>query len=121
MESGRLVATVCAGYCAFFKPGKDEALACKGFLVLQELSRAEKGLPGFPEKRELRGETREHLFHLLCPHCPFSSEGCDFAAWNRGEMPDADREGVTPCGGFLFLANCIDQGTIDIQALNGVI
>ena len=120
MERRRLVETVCGEYCAFFKPGKDEELACRGLLVLQELSRRRKDLPR-PEKSEMRKETGEYLEALLCLSCPFSSDGCDFAAGNRGENSPPGPGEVIPCGGFLFLGYCLDQGTIDIQLLNEVI
>ena len=121
MDRKQLVSTVCAGYCSFFKPGKDEALACKGFLVLQKLSTAWGEVSECHEKKLMRRETEEYLCTVLCPNCPFSLDGCDFAAWKKGEIPHMNREGVTPCGGFLYLGSCLDQGAIDIQALNGVI
>lgn len=120
MDRRQLAETVCARYCAFFKPGKDETEACRGLLVIGELSGAWQNLASCEGNGIKRRETEEYLCAVLCAHCAFSPDGCDFAAWKRGELAP-DREGAIPCGGFLFLGSCLEQGTLDIQALNGVI
>jgi len=121
MDKPWLIRNVCAGYCAFYKPGKDEELACKGFLVLRKLTLRWDETAAKGEKKVIRNQTRDNLFAMLCVQCPFFDDGCDFAAGRREETRETAKEDATPCGGFLFLGACIDRGSIDIQALNQVI
>ena len=121
MDKTWLIRTVCAGYCAFYKPGKDEELACKGFLVLRDLKLPWDEIDMNGQVKVVHGETMDHLYGILCVQCPFFDDGCDFAAGRRGETRESVRMDATPCGGFLFLGTCIDRGSIDIQVLNQVI
>jgi len=121
MDKTWLINDVCAGYCTFYNPGKNEELACKGFIVLQVLSAKHGEIPENSGIKIVSRATEDNLFLVLCVSCPFFDDGCDFAAWRRGEVLELTREGVNPCGGFLFLGSCLDQGTIDIQAINQVI
>ena len=120
MEKEALVKLLCSGYCSFYKPGKKEELACKGFFVLQKLLDERKEVPVRTEKIVLGIKTESALFRLLCEGCPFFGQDCDFAAWKRGEGGNTRREAVNPCGGFLCLGHCIDHGTVDIQDINRV-
>jgi len=121
MDKTWLIRNVCAGYCAFYKPGKDEELACKGFLVLENLSLRWNEIASKGRKKMSHDETMDNLFSVLCVQCPFFDDGCDFAAGRRGRAMEAVRTDAVPCGGFLFLGACIEQGSIDIQAINQVI
>ena len=121
MDKTWLIRNVCAGYCSFYKPGKDEELACKGFLVLGDLALRNAEIVVNGEKKLIQDETRVRLYGILCVRCPFFKDGCDFAAERRGETRETAQEDAVPCGGFLFLGACLEQGSIDIQAVNQVI
>ena len=121
MDKTWLIRNVCAGCCSFYKPGKDEELACKGFLVLGDLTLRWDEIAVNSQKKMIQGETRDNLYRILCVHCPFFDDGCDFAAGRRGETREAAQEDAAPCGGFLFLGACLEQGSIDIQTINQVI
>ena len=121
MEKEELVKLLCSGYCTFYKPGKDEELACMGFTILEKLLDELKEVPARTEKTVLSLKTEEGLFRMICMRCPFFGQDCDFAAWKRGEGGNVAREAVNPCGGFLCLGHCIAHGTVDIQDLNRVI
>ncbi len=121
MEKEELVKVLCAPYCAFYKPGKDEELACNGFSVLLKLAASGFEIQARPEKRDLQEQTQEKLFGSLCHGCAFFDEDCDYASWRRGEQAARIRKEINPCGGFLFLGLCIEQGSMDIQAINRVI
>jgi len=121
MEREELVRVLCAPYCSFYKPGKDEELACNGFSVLLKLSASGYESPVRPEKGDLQEKTEEDLFGAICRRCPFFDEDCDYASWRRGEQTARLRKEINPCGGFLFLGLCMEQGAMDIQAVNRVI
>jgi hypothetical protein len=121
MDKTWLIRNVCAGYCSFYKPGKDEELACKGFLVLGDLALRKDEIALNVQEKMIQDETRDRLYGILCVRCPFFEDGCDFAAGRRGETRETAQEDATPCGGFLFLGACLEQGSIDIQAINQVI
>lgn len=121
MNKEELLELLCARYCVFYKPGKDEELACKGFYILEKLLEEQKEVPAKAKKIELSMKTEDDLFRVICRCCPFFGQDCDFAAWKRGESGNEARAAVNPCGGFLCLGYCIDCGTIDIQDINRVI
>lgn len=121
MEKEELVQQLCAGYCSFYKPGKDEELACKGFTILEKLLDEPKEVPVRPVKTVMSLKTEDDLFRIICRNCPFFGDDCDFAAWKRGEGGNVAREAVSPCGGFLCLGLCVDHGTVDIEDINRVI
>ena len=121
MEKEGLVELLCVRHCSFFKPGKDEELACKGFFILNNLLEEGWEVPAEAKKILLSMKTEDDLFRVICRCCPFFGEDCDFAAWKRGESRNVAREAVIPCGGFLCLGHYIDHGTVDIQDVNRVI
>ncbi len=117
----RLVAVelVCGGYCTFYKKDRQEQMACQGLIVAEKLLRDEE-LP-VPDKIDISRQAGDSLSRILCPVCPFVVDGCDYAAWSRNELLSTEQSGVQPCGGFLFLAACIDRGIVDIGSVNRVI
>ncbi|MBI5074302.1 MAG: hypothetical protein HZB62_03885 [Nitrospirae bacterium] len=121
MDKEELPDRLCAGYCSFYKPGKDEELACRGFIIIEKLLRQGKELPAVTEKTVMSMRSENDLFQLVCGGCPFFKEDCDFAAWKRGEGRDMTRKAVNPCGGLLCLGHCIEKGTVDIEDINRVI
>ncbi len=121
MDKAWLIRNVCAGFCCFYKPEKDEELACKGFLVLEDLTLRQDAIAANDREKLLRDDTMNDLYGMLCKTCPFFVDGCDFAAERRGEGTKSARQVSMPCGGILFLGVCLERGSIDIKALNGVI
>jgi hypothetical protein len=106
-----LIENICGTFCSYYKPEKDEALACKGFIVVEQLMREMTTIPFeqpdiSDQSKQLRSEAAARLASTLCPTCSFSAEDCDFA----------DRqEGARPCGGFLLLMQLIQTKIIDID------
>ncbi len=121
MDQERLVEDLCAQYCSFYKPDKDEEFACEGFFILKKLFEEGKKVPARTEKIVLGMKAEDDLFRVVCKRCPFFGQDCDFAAWKRGENRNVAREAVNPCGGFLCLGHCIEHGTVDIEDINRVI
>lgn len=121
MEREELVKLICAPHCFFYKSEKKEELACNGFSVLLKLAASGREIPLLPEKGDIQKKTEEALFVSVCQSCSFFEEDCDFASWRRGEQTARLRKEINPCGGFLFLGLCMEQGAMDIQAINRVI
>jgi hypothetical protein len=103
MKNGALASSLCAEYCVFYRPEKDEELACKGYLVVRRLVEQERDLFSERGHGSLSIEAEDALFHAMCRECAFFGGDCDFASWKRGESPRTSREAVKPCGGFLLL------------------
>jgi hypothetical protein len=97
---------LCRRFCAYYKPSKDETLACRGFLEVRRLA-GEGGRFSFRDRRRsISRETADALRGKLCTACPFFKEDCDFIL-KSGKAP--------PCGGFLLLGQLVDEGAIAID------
>jgi len=130
MKSGSLTSEICKGYCQYYKPSKDEEIACMGFIIAERL--VEWGLPisspvisgplSNKGETEMPGEeTTVLLRNQICTVCPFYEDDCDFIGFHRLNAPDAQQVKAMPCGGFLFLGRFIDSKIIDIRDINQVI
>ena len=91
--------------CSYYKPGKNEELACGGYVVLERLA-----LQGVPVARKKTEQPRDRageasLARTLCMACPFHEQDCDFM--ENSELP--------PCGGFLLLAQLLATKDISIE------
>lgn len=111
MSNYDFIQHLCGTWCSYYTPGKDEALACQGFVVAKQLM-LEKNI--FPSEHpdtsdvvmQLRSKRAAQLKATLCPACSFSVEDCDFA----------DRlEGAQPCGGFLLLMQLVKKKSVSID------
>jgi len=94
---------ICLNYCVYYKPGKDEELACLGFLVIGKM--IEEGrVPDLSKHRERAGaEAEKMLAKELCTRCPFSPDDCDYI------LKEGD---AAPCGGFVVLSGLIQERCI---------
>lgn len=110
---------LCRPFCAFFRAGVKEEMACQGALVLAELVQRGRLTPEqFPapaarERRLWRKEDRA-LERVLCLPCPFAADDCDFHSSLRSAA-------TQPCGGYLLLQLLKEAGTISCADLNGVL
>jgi hypothetical protein len=130
MKNKALSRGLCKAYCQFYKPAKDEDLACMGFIVAERLF--ERGLPvlshalpGPPAETAEIGlplpETIVMLIARICRVCPFFESDCDFIDFHKRGAVNVQQPGAIPCGGFLFLGRLIDKKLIDIKDINQVI
>jgi hypothetical protein len=112
MVDTELVKTVCKGFCSYYKPSKDEELACRGFLVLEKLMKTgrdalfEKNEFPVPTGHQPNAVTSEGLARHICLSCPYYENDCDFAD---------KKENTLPCGGFILLGGLIEAGLLDID------
>jgi hypothetical protein len=112
---GDLRDDLCARFCPYYKPGKKEDLACKGFLVVKGLIEEGLGIPFFVTDKvtDKRPDPalREKLLHDLCGVCPFFEDGCDFVQ---------QKERSLPCGGFILLTYLLRANIITIDNIRDV-
>ncbi len=107
---------ICRPYCAFFKEGQKDEMACGA--ALMAVSLMENGLltiASFPELEEVDNAQRGDrlLFELICRSCPFVLDGCDF----RLPTPPAD---AVACGGFVILCALYRTGTVTSEMLRTI-
>ena len=97
--------TVCLNFCTYYKPGKNEELACRGYTVIERL--CGEGRLISLEKSELQCDPGDPglIVQKLCSACDFLKDGCDFV--NDRNAP--------PCGGFLFLSQLVASDVITID------
>ena len=111
MGKANLQKIICARFCNYYKPDKNEKLACQGFLITAELFRRNKKL-NFPEtSRKPAPDIQEELIRHVCNICPFHEHDCDFY-----EL----REGVSPCGGLIFLGILLAEHLVTVDNIKDI-
>lgn len=111
MDKDILIKNVCRDYCRYYKPSKDEELACMGFLIIQRLLRNGKEITFEESQAVLAPSTEETLVGNVCVTCPFFPDDCDFSL---------KREGSFPCGGFVVLGRLMEAGSIRIDDIRNM-
>jgi hypothetical protein len=102
---------LCARLCPYYKAGKKEALACKGFLAVEGLIEEGRKIRFSLTDKRPDPSLREKLLHDLCAVCPFFEDGCDFVQ---------EKERSSPCGGFILLAYLLGENIITIDNIRDV-
>jgi hypothetical protein len=106
-KTGVLEQLLCGRWCGYYKPGKNEELACRGYDVVQHLQSNHRIRIDVPVS-----ETQPHqtivaaLRHRMCGGCSFFSEDCDFILTGGT---------AAPCGGFRLLMRLIEMNMISID------
>ncbi len=103
MKKSSLQQSICRPYCAYYKPGRNEELACRGYEIAERLIAS--GVPLPPGGgADFDPGSAESLVGALCPACDFREDGCDFMLDRRAR----------PCGGLVLLARLLKAGIIAI-------
>lgn len=111
MEVKSLQEKVCRRFCRYYKPSKDESLACMGYLVIESLSK--RGRPvAFPESAGNGVASVARLIGSMCIRCPFYEDGCDFVQ---------DVPGSSACGGFVVLDHMCETGVLSAEDIEDII
>lgn len=112
MKKSDLQAMLCSRFCQYYRPDKDEELACQGFLVTAELIRRHKRLR-FPAEmpKNPAPDIHEDLIRHVCDFCPFHEHDCDFYE---------HRKGVSPCGGLIFLGMLLAEQLVTVDNIKDI-
>jgi hypothetical protein len=102
-----LVKTLCLKHCAYYKPGKNEELACRGFQVVERLMRSGRAILMENLRVSADKQVMDQLIQSLCGVCTFHQYDCDFFQ---------DRVSQ-PCGGFVLLSQLLGSGKITIAEI----
>ncbi len=97
---------LCLNFCPYYKPAKNDKLACMGFLVVETLIERGGEITFDASKKKLNAVTEEKLMQNLCIVCPFYEDDCDFIQ---------QKEKSLPCGGFTLLGNLLEANIIGID------
>ncbi len=101
-----LVKLLCLQFCPYYKPSKNEELACRGFVEVRTLLEEGRQISFHHRGGKVRPETVSALVQKICRLCQFRREDCDFILKDHK---------APPCGGFLFIGHLVDDGTISID------
>lgn len=102
----KAIRDICRNFCNYYKPGKKEELACRGYLVAERLLRQGMQVVLFTKTgSQCDGEGAELIVRKLCVNCDFKEDGCDFI--NDRNAP--------PCGGFALLSQLLAERRISLD------
>jgi hypothetical protein len=99
--------TLCLKYCSYYKPGKNEELACRCFLVVEQLMQSGKASVSASFKKRHDRSTAETVIQKICVKCDFYEKDCDFML---------DRA-APPCGGMVVLTQLLQSAQIPLNDL----
>jgi hypothetical protein len=106
MKKEALVQTLCLPFCAYYKPGRNEELLCRGALIVERLMQSGRDvIIGEAELINPDEAVPELLARVVCGACDFREHDCDFAQ---------DRQ-ARPCGGYILLSRLLVSKTISIE------
>ena len=108
-ERSPLEQTLCLKFCAYYKPDKDEELACRGFVIVEQLLKRDPALIVDRYGQDPDRGHEEALVQGLCMACAFHEQDCDFMQ---------DRQ-ARPCGGYILLSQLLGSGRITIKDIKG--
>ena len=127
---------ICGKFCNYYKPSKDEKLACLGFIVADQLMKKGMKCPSEMPVRRPDQKTEDILVRSMCVRCPFYDEDCDYVMEYRRQEYSADtrseshvqeerirncKENPPPCGGFIFLGLLLELKIISIDDITNMV
>ncbi len=102
---------LCLQFCPYYKPSKNEELACKGFLVVKGLIKEGKEIPFIKSDKLFESDTEKILRENLCIPCLYYESDCDYAQ---------EEEGAYPCGGFLLLGKLLETQVLSVDNIKDI-
>ncbi|MGB9715710.1 MAG: hypothetical protein ACPL1G_04800 [Thermodesulfovibrionales bacterium] len=97
---------LCLKFCPYYKPDKNQELACMGYYVVEDLFKKGNRIIFRKMRRNAREEIKEKLKKEMCIYCPFYESDCDFI----------QQEGYfSPCGGFILLGILLESNLISFD------
>jgi len=112
-KKGKADTTLCRNFCQYYKPGRNEELACQGFVVVHRLIGKGKPLSQEKPRRTAVPDARtvEGLKGRVCAACSFHEADCDFIL-SGGR--------ASPCGGYALLYHLLGSGDLTLEELEGI-
>jgi len=109
-KKGKTDTRLCQNLCQYYKPGKNEELACQGFIVVHRLIGKGKRLSQEKPKRAAAPDTRtaDGLKERVCAVCSFREADCDFIL-SGGT--------ASPCGGYVLLLHLLGSGDLMLEEI----
>ncbi|MEK6581389.1 MAG: hypothetical protein AABY50_07490 [Nitrospirota bacterium] len=107
-----IVKNLCKKRCKYYKPSKDNELACKGFTVIEKLIKNGKEISFNKSGKKLNASTEKKLIEGMCVACSFYEDGCDFAARKKD---------AAPCGGFILLGYLLNEDIINMDDMKNIL
>ncbi|MBE0427450.1 MAG: hypothetical protein IBX72_12510 [Nitrospirae bacterium] len=111
MEEVDLEKELCLRFCSYYKPPKDNILACMGYTVIKKLLQKGNRIPFRKTERKISFDTEKLLIENMCIVCPFYKEDCDFIQ---------RKEESLPCGGFILLCHLLEENFITIDNIKDI-
>ncbi len=106
VEKKDLKKRLCLKFCQYYKPDKNQELACMGYYVVEDLFKKGHKII-FRKKGKITCiKIKERLKKEMCFYCPFYRSDCDFVQQNDMSYP---------CGGFLLLVNLLESKSISFD------
>ncbi len=109
-KKGKADATLCKNFCRYYKPGKNDALECQGFVVVhrllgkgRKLSQEKPRKTAVPDARIVEG-----LKGRVCAACSFREADCDFVLSGGTALP---------CGGYALLFHLLGSGDLTLEEI----
>ena len=112
MNKKTQVKKLCRTFCPYYKPSKDEELACLGFLIVEKLTGKNKKISFKKRRGKPSASSVKAISQNICPECPYYEDDCDFAA---------EKKGALPCGGFILLGHLLDEDFINIDDMKNIL
>jgi hypothetical protein len=108
---------ICKPYCVFFKDGEKEEMACHGAVITECLVKNQKisdqDLNNTPFDKRSKYKEDTDLIRLVCAHCPFEADDCDFRSSSRPQ-------GSVPCGGYILLFLLKSENMLTVKDIEEV-
>ena len=96
---------LCLTFCSYYKPGKNEELACRGYDVVKRLLQEGRKITFDRPDKAIPSAIIKMIVQQMCLTCDFHEHDCDFIQ-NRK---------APPCGGFVLLAQLLGSGEIALD------
>jgi hypothetical protein len=128
MKEINLAERLCLNFCPYYKPVKNNELACMGFLILERLIKKGKEISFEKSDKKLYAATERTLIQHMCIKCSFYESDCDFVSNTLSPTPGKGgtvgmRNKVAfppPCGGFMLLGYLLETSVISIDDINNI-
>ncbi len=97
---------LCLKFCPYYKPNKNQELACMGYYVVEDLLKKGHKIVFRKFGKTFSIKTKKRLKEKICICCPFYEKDCDFIQ---------QEDDYSPCGGFILLGHLLESKSISLD------